>query len=207
VLGDIVERNKVRNSRALRLLVRKLADSVMQPTTLKRLEHIIKSTGDSISLSVLKDYLGYMEDAYLTFSVPNLISPITEQQTIVKRYFTDNGILNNFLVNGETKLLENIVAVHLNKHYHNTEDELRLFYYNKGVEVDFCIPEEGLAIQVSYNIDDMVTYEREVGGLMKFLKAFKQYRGLLITWDTERQIIEDGITIDVVPVWKWLLSH
>ena len=207
VLGDIVERNKVRNSRALRLLVRKLADSVMQPTTLKRLEHIIKSTGDGISLSVLKDYLGYMEDAYLTFSVPNLVSPITEQQTIVKRYFADNGILNNFLVNGETKLLENIVAVHLNKQYHNTEDELRLFYYNKGVEVDFCIPEEELAIQVSYNIDEIVTYEREVGGLIKFLKIFKQYRGMLITWDTERQITEDGITIDVVPVWKWLLSN
>ena len=67
VLGDIVERNKVRNPRVLRLLVRKLADSVMQPTTLKRLEHIIKSTGDNISPSVLKDYLGYMEDAYLTF--------------------------------------------------------------------------------------------------------------------------------------------
>ena len=43
LMGDIVERNKVRNPRVLRLLARKLADSVMQPTTLKRLEHIIKS--------------------------------------------------------------------------------------------------------------------------------------------------------------------
>ena len=206
LLGDIVERNKIRNPRVLRLLARKLAESVMQPTTLKRLENIIKSTGDSISQTVLKDYLGYMEDAYLIFSIPNLTSPLTEQQTIMKRYFADNGILNNFFINGETKLLENLVAIQLNKLYHNTEDETRLFYYNKGVEVDFCIPEIELAIQVSYKIDDIDTYEREVGGLIKFLKAFKNYHGIIITWDTERQITEDGISIEVVPVWKWLLD-
>lgn len=206
VLGDIVERNKIRNPRVLRLLARKLAESVMQPTTLKRLENIIKSAGDSISQTVLKDYLGYMEDAYLIFSIPNLTSPLTEQQTIMKRYFADNGILNNFFINGETKLLENIVAIQLNKLYHNTEDETRLFYYNKNVEVDFCIPEIELAIQVSYKTYNIETYDREVGGLIKFLKAYKQYRGIIITWDTERQITEDGITIEVVPVWKWLLN-
>ena len=64
--------------------------------------------------------------------------------------------------------------------------------------------EVNLAIQVSYSIDDSATYEREVGGMVKFLKAYKQYRGIIVAWDTERQITEDGITIDVVPVWKWL---
>lgn len=206
LIGDIVERNNIRNPRVFRLLARKLAESVMQPTTLKRLEHIIKTTGDSISTPVLKDYLDYMEDAYLTFSVPNLVSPLTDQQTIVKRYFADNGILGLFYTGGETKLLENIVAVHLNKQYHNTPDELRLFYYSKGTEVDFCIPETNTAIQVSYSIADDSTYEREVGGLMKFLKAFKQYHGLIITWDTERQITENGISIEVLPIWKWLLK-
>lgn len=204
LMGDIVERNKIRNPRIFRLLARKLADSVMQPTTLKRLEHIIKSTGDSISPTVLKDYLDYMEDAYLIFSIPNLVSPLTEQQTIVKRYFVDNGILNLFLTSGETKLLENIVAIHLNKRYHNTPEELRLFYYHKGVEIDFCIPEVKKAIQVSYSINEFDTYEREVGGLVKFLKVYREYQGVIVTWDTERQIVEDGITIEAIPVWKWL---
>lgn len=206
LMGDIVERNKIRNPRILRLIARKLAESVMHPTTLKRLENIIKATGDSISPAVLKDYLSYMEDAYLIISIPNLISPITEQQTIMKRYFADNGILSLFFIGGETKLLENIVAVHLNRQYPSTLDEQRIFYYNKGVEVDFCVPENNLAIQVSYSIDDSNTYEREVGGMAKFLKAYKQYRGMVVTWDTEQQITEDGITINVVPVWKWLLQ-
>ena len=205
LMGDIVERNRIRNPRIFRLMARKLAESIMQPTSQKRLEHIIKSTGESISPSVLKDYLDYMEDAYLTFSIPNLTSPLSEQQTIVKRYFADNGILNLFLMDGKTKLLENIVAIHLNKLFHNTAEELRLFYYNKGIEVDFCIPEEKMAIQVSHSIDDVNTYEREVGGLIKFLKTFKQYQGVIITWETERQLTENGISIEVVPIWKWLL--
>lgn len=205
LMGDIVERNRIRNPRIFRLLARKLADSVMQPSSLKRLEHIIKSTGNSISPTILKDYLDYMEDAYLIFSVPNLTSPITEQQTIVKRYFADNGILNLFFTGGETKLLENIVAIHLNKLYRNTAEETRLFYYNKGVEIDFCIPEADTAIQVSYSIDDLTTYEREVGGLVKFLKTFRQYHGLVITWDTEQLVTADGISIQVIPVWKWLI--
>ena len=108
---------------------------------------------------------------------------------------------------GETKLLENIVAIQLNRHYHNTPDELRLFYYNKGVEIDFCIPEVNRAIQVSYSLDDLDTYKREVGGLVKFLKTYKQYQGMIVTWDTEQQIVEDGITIQAIPIWKWLVMN
>ena len=103
--------------------------------------------------------------------------------------------------------LENLVAVHLNRLYRNTKEELRLFYYNKGVEVDFCVPESKLAIQATYKMDDADTYDREVGGLIKFLKTFKDYRGMIVSWDTEKSIQEDGIMIEVVPIWKWLLRH
>lgn len=207
LIGDIVERNKIRNTRVFRFLAKKLADSVMQPSSLSRLQHMIKSTGDSISLSVLKDYLEYMQDAYLFFSVPNLASPLTEQSTIKKRYIADNGILNLFLYQGETKLLENIVAVELNRKYRNTEEETLLYYYNRNIEIDFCIPTEKTAIQVAYNINDETTYEREIGGLAKFLNAFPKYKGIVITRDYEKDIVVDRKEIQIIPVWKWLLME
>ena len=41
------------------------------------------------------------------------------------------------------------------------------FFYNQNVEVDFYIPEEELAIQVSYSIDKSdVTLNREVDALL-----------------------------------------
>ncbi len=206
LVGDIVERNNIRNARVFRLLCKKLADSVMQPSTLTRLTHIIKSTGDTISLPILKDYLNYIQDAYLFFYVQNFASSITEQSTVKKRYMADNGLLNLFLFQGETKLLENVVAIELNRRYRNTEEETRLYYYSKNTEIDFCIPSERLAIQVSYNLNEESTYEREVGGLVRFLKAFPDYRGCIITRDEERTIVIEGRDIDVVPVWKWLLT-
>lgn len=63
-----------------------------------------------------------------------------------------------------------------------------------------------LAIQVSYNLNDEATYKREVGALIKFLKAFPGYHGYIITRDYETQIKADGHTIEVVPIWKWLLQ-
>ncbi len=205
LVGDIVERNNIRNARVFRLLCKKLADSVMQPTSQTRLQNIVKSTGDSVSLPVLKDYLSFMQDAYLFFSIPNLATSFTEQATMVKRYMADNGLLNLFLYQGETKLLENIVAIQLNRLYRNTEEETLLYYYSKNVEIDFCVPTVRTAIQVAYDLIDDDTYEREVGGLLKFLSAFPEYSGIIITRDDERTINAEGRVIEVVPVWKWLL--
>lgn len=93
----------------------------------------------------------------------------------------DNVLLNLFLLNGQTKLLENIVAIELNRRYRNTQEETLLYYYNKNVEIDFCVPSEKLAIQVSYSLTDSNTYEREVGALDSFLKKNPDYSAMIVT--------------------------
>ena len=204
LLGDIVARHGIRNTRSIRLLAKKMADSVMQPTALSRLQHVVKSTGERIGLATVKDYLEYFEDSYLTFSVPNFVSPVTDQETIKKRYYTDNGLLSIFLFNGETKLLENLCALHLVKKYSNT-DEPHLFYYNRNIEVDFYVPEAGLALQASYDINDDETHKREISALVSLNRAFPLQRAVIVTRDHEEQITEDGLLIEVIPIWKWLL--
>lgn len=207
LLGDIVIRNNIRNTRVFRFLAKKLACSVMQPLSLSRIQHMIRSTGDNISLPVLKDYIEYMRDAYLLFNIPNLANSLAEQNSIQKRYIADNGILNLFLYKGETSLLENLVAVELNRRYRNTQEDTRLYYYNRNVEVDFCIPQEQTAIQVSYNMDDAATQDREIGALKKYLQVFPDYSGIVITRDSEGEITISGDkTIKVMPIWKWLLD-
>ena len=203
LLGDIIARNEIRNSGAIRLLAKKLAESVMQPTTQTRLLNIVKSSGSGISRNTLADYLTYMNDVYLTFNIPNFTDSVAERMSSCKRYFYDNGLLSNFLINAETKLLENIVAVNLIERYGKEED--RVFFYNKGIEVDFYIPDEEMAIQVSYSIDDPITREREVRALYKMSEVFGIKKAFVITWDEERTISENELGIEVVPVWKWLL--
>ncbi|MBR6589483.1 MAG: ATP-binding protein [Bacteroidaceae bacterium] len=205
LLGDIVARHAIRGDRSIRLLARKVAENVMQPTSLSRFIHIIKSSGESISMPTLKDYLQYMEDNYLSFSLLNYASPISEQETIKKRYYMDNGLLNNFLFRGETKLLENLCAIHLLKKYSNA-DELQLFFYNRNIEVDFYIPDEKLAIQASFDMSETETWEREISALVALHKVFPLQRAQIVTRDTELQTEHAGLSIEVIPIWKWLLD-
>jgi predicted AAA+ superfamily ATPase len=201
LLSDIIARNSIRNDHAIRILVKKLAESVLQPTAAMRLKNIIESTGLSISRNTLTDYLKYLEDSYLVFSISNYTDKLSEKETIKKRYFWDNGLLNNFLFDPNAKLLENIVAIHLKKIYGEN-----LFYYNRTVEVDFFIPNENRAIQVSYSIAEEQTKEREIKALLKLAEVYSVKHLEIITYDYEASIVQNGITIKVLPIWKWLLK-
>lgn len=77
-----------------------------------------------------------------------------------------------------------------------------MYYLNADKEIDFIVPDEKLAIQVSYSIKEESTYNREVQPLVKYAKAHEEWKCLLITYDEEST--KEGIP--VVPVWKWLLK-
>ena len=205
VLGDIIARNEIRSTGVIRLLTKKLAESVMQPMTLMRLTNILKSTGEKVSRNTVSDYLGYMNEAFMTFRLSNYTDSFSERVTNCKHYFCDNGLLNNYLIDPQSKLLENLVAITLMKRY-GGQDEDNLYYYQKGIEVDFYVPAENIGIQVSYSLHDYGTRERETGALVKMNKSFNLHRMMIITMDEEETINIDNTVIDVLPVWKWLLG-
>jgi hypothetical protein len=201
LLGDVISRNDIRNENAIRVIVKKLAESVMQPSSLARIKNVVDSTGTTVSRNTLVDYLQLLSDAYLIFGISNYSDKLSDKETYKKRYFFDNGLLNNFLFEPETKLLENIVAVHLKQKY--GED---IYFYNKNIEVDFFIPKDHRAIQASYRIANDATKQREVKALMKLSEIHDLTTLEIITWDEEAIIQENGTTIQVLPVWKWLLK-
>src|SRR5690606_9632759 len=125
-------------------------------------------------------------------------------ETKPKYYFIDNGLLNLFLIDGNTSLLENLVAGTLLRKF-GREDAV--FFYNKKIEVDFYIPETATAIQVCYDLDsDPDTFDREVNALLKLPNVLECNQLLIITRDTERTLEIKNKTIEVIPVWKWLLQ-
>jgi len=130
---------------------------------------------------------------------------LVEKETYPKYYFTDNGILNLFLLDGNTALSENLVAITLLRKF-GREDAV--FFYNQNIEVDFYIPEIKTAIQVCYNLDNADgTFDREVGALLKIPKVLPCEKLLIITYEEEKTLQIDEKTIKIVPVWKWLLEN
>ena len=206
-LGDICTRNKISNPNLLRLLIKKIAEGVKQPVSYTRLAKVLSSVGGKITVPTASSYISYCEDAWLLLRVHNIASSFSEKETNCKYYFVDNGILSILLVDPVTTLLENLVALQLFRIYGHDPDNERVYFYNSNVEVDFYIPDDELAIQVSYSIsNDQDTWEREVGALQKLPKAKPCKRRIIITYD-EQQIIEDEYgKIEVIPCWKWLLG-
>jgi predicted AAA+ superfamily ATPase len=201
-LGDICARNNIRNSKVMGLLIKKLAESVKQPTSYNRLQNIIKSTGQSVTVNTVIDYLSFAVDSWLILPIENGYAKIGERESVKKYYFIDNGILNLFLVDSETFLLENFVAVTLCKKYGREN----VVYLKGDKEIDFYIDETNTAIQVSYSIKDDSTRNREVDALYRYAQTNKDVKPMIITWEEKENLVVDGVSIEVVPVLDWILS-
>jgi len=198
-LGDLITRYQIRNPFALQVLMRKLAESVKQPTSFNRLAHVVSSSGKKISTDTVIDYLDYLRESWLIFSIENVSAKLADKIANKKYYFTDNGILNLFLFDPLTSLLENQVAIQLRRLFGE-----EVYYYHRNIEVDFYVPAQLLAVQVSYSIQDAPTRTREIHALRNFSKQMEVTTMLIITKDEEETIHEDDLTIEVLPVWKWL---
>lgn len=198
--NDLVVRHKIKNEDALHICLRRLAESVKQPCSLNRLSNLVKSTGISCSTSTVLEYVRYMQEACMIFSIDNFASKSAEKETVKKHYFVDNGLLHLFLNDPETSLLENLCAITLYKRYNSG-----LYFYNRNMEVDFYVPDESLAVQVSFSIKDD-TRNREVSALVALNGICPLKRAMIITYDEEDVLENDGLAIEVVPVWKWLLN-
>jgi uncharacterized protein len=198
--GDLIARYKVSNVVTLKLMVKKLAESVNNETSVNRIKNLIKSTGVSIGSNTLFDYLNYLESSFLIASITNFHSKFTEKETNKKYYFLDNGILGLFLTDQPTKLLENQIYIELRRRGDNP------FFLKRKTEVDFYIPEKGMLIQVSYSINNPETAGREVKGLRAAMKEFGITISWIITYDETKEIeVQEGI-INVIPAWQWLLT-
>ena len=201
-LGDICQRHRIGNDRVLNIMIKKLAESVRHPLSFNRLRNSVVATGAQISVPTTIDYVGFAEDSWLLLPMSNEVAKFSDKESIKKYYFIDNGILNLFLVRQEPALLENLVAIQLCRVY----GKENVTYLNKEKEIDFIVHEERLAIQVSYSLKEKGTFDRETEPLVSFVQKNPEWTPLIITYDEEETIEQNGVTIPAVPVWKWLLQ-
>jgi predicted AAA+ superfamily ATPase len=157
------------NTFALRILFKKLAESIKQPLSFTQIANIVSSTGAKVGTQTIINYTEYAKDAWLINPIQNIAGKLVDKETAPKYYYTDNGILNLFLLNGKISLLENLVDTNLLRKYGRND---AVYFYNQGIEVDFYIPNTYTAIQVCYNLDNSDgTLDREVKALVKITEV------------------------------------
>lgn len=204
-LSDIAVRNKVSNVFPLRILLKKIAESIGQSVSYSRLTNIVTSCGVKIAKNTCINYVQYAIDSCLIVSVKNIVGKLKDREGKQKFFFVDNGIVELLNTDPTADQLENLVAIELRRRY---GDDDAVFFYQRDVEVDFYIPETQTAIQVSVRLDsDPKTMQREVSAFEKMNKELPIKRRMIITLDEERTIETDTASIELIPIWKWLLME
>lgn len=113
-------------------------------------------------------------------------------------------MLNIFLTNSETALMENICAITLYRESVENENN-KFYFYNKEVELDFYIPSMGKGIQACYSLKNVDTLDREVKALTTFHRLYGLKEAEIVTYSEEKTIETPNLTIKVTPLSKWLL--
>ena len=211
---DIVGRHRVRATRGLEDLVLWLLSNAGAEYSLNTLA---KLTGCRSAHTVRK-YLGYLEEAFLVFSVPCFSWKVREQiATNKKIYAVDTGLATaaGFRFSANTgRLYENLAAIACRRRQLRGECELYFWKNAQGGEVDFVLKtgrEVTALIQVCANAGEPGTREREMRALLKASRELRCDKLLLLTEAEEgAEVFEwHGLSgkITLLPLWRWLAEN
>ncbi|MFQ5620258.1 MAG: ATP-binding protein [Candidatus Nanoarchaeia archaeon] len=196
LLRDIVTSQNIRETAKLRELAIYSMTNISSILSYNKMSKALK-----INIHTLKEYLSFMENAYLIFQLRFFSYSLKESimlQKPRKIFSIDTGLRNeaSFKFSKDTgKLAENLVFIEMKRR--NSE----IYYWQGKNEVDFIVKNKDdtlTAINVVYGEIN----EREIKGLLEFKKKFKNAELMVLTKDTEKK--EEGIKF--IPIWKWLLA-
>jgi predicted AAA+ superfamily ATPase len=213
IYKDIVSRFRPRAPGSIETIARCL---LSQPGGEYAFHALTKATGCR-SPHTLKKHIGWIEEAFVIFTVPRFsFKPRKQESSNKKAYAVDAGFVDAFgaaLSPNWGRLFENLVAIELFRQ--QQRGEIRFFFWKDphGIEADFVV-QKGLAIrqviQVSLDTTDQKTRRREIRGLCKASRELACRDLLLLTEKEEGQTEEtwEGATYPVrtMPVWKWLME-
>ncbi|MBQ9603495.1 MAG: ATP-binding protein [Paludibacteraceae bacterium] len=209
---DICKRYKVRYPASLRQVADTVIDNFCQEIKFEE----IREKYAIRSVQTVKNYVSYLNTAYLARVLHKYSFKSVERQTNLKEYIIDNA----FLSNRENTLqpenlgwrLENVIAIELLRRQKYADEQLYYLRESNRYEVDFVRTQASKVlelVQVTYDFNNPTTklFNREIGGLVKASKKTHCDHLTLIVMYGETGIIEhDGKKIRVVNAADWLLG-
>ena len=213
IYKDIVKRCRVRNPASIEDLAMFLLSNICTEYSLTTLSKVTSVQ----SVHTVRKYLGYLEEAFLFFSIPRFSYKAREQITANRKiYCIDNGFPDAKAPRHSEntgRLFENLVAIDLR--YHELTGAIRVSFW-KNVsqeEVDFVIQRGKdivALIQVCSDPTDPRTLEREKRALLKAGRDLSCKSLIMLTGRDESTLEAEwfGIqgTIQLIPLWKWFTS-
>ncbi len=204
ITRDIISRYKVKFINDLK----EVAVYAISNFASKMSYHKIRNIFEMKSVHTVKNYVNYLEDAYLLFQVNAFSFKLKQQFKLPKKlYCIDTGIINAIVPKNTVdkgRIMENVVYIELKRRGKEV-----YFYSQAGYEVDFLIREERVVkqlMQVCYSLEDEDTKKRELKALLKASEELNCGDLTIISHDTETEIRMNKKKIKIISLWRWLLQ-
>lgn len=207
IFRDLIERYDITQTAILKYFCKRVIGNSSKEFSVNKIYNEIKSQGYKISKDTIYEFQNYVESIYLAFFIPKYSRSIVKQEFSKKKvYSIDNGLaasVDAFFIKNKGTALENLVFLELIK------SGKKILYYSNNFECDFLLVENEKvceAIQVCFDINDIDTKNREEKGLINVCREFQLKRGLILTIYDEQKYTVNGITIEIMPVYKYILK-
>ena len=210
VLRDVIERHSVSNPLPLRHMQRHLLGNPAGLFSVQKFYASLRSQGLAVGKDTLHAYLGFLEDAFLIRTVS--LHTASERQRMVnprKVYPVDPGLIPIYERSGRPNLghaLETVVLLELERRGY----EVAYIRTSQGYEVDFLASAPDLPpllVQVSADVHEPDTYEREVRALVAAAEEHPRAQALLLTLESTPP--QPGLPAPLEWRWAgdWLLTE
>jgi hypothetical protein len=202
IARDITVRYNLRNPKLVKELALYLLSNVGKEFSFQRLKKIynLGSVNTVISL------VGYYEDSYLLFTVPQFDFSLRNRLVNAKKvYAIDTGLIranSASLSQDKGRMLENIVFIHLKRLGRE------VFYFKKNNECDFIARDENKKLslyQVCFDLNED-NKDREINGMLAAMEYTKLKTGTILTLNQSDELEFEKNKIGVMPVWQWLIE-
>ncbi|ERI04113.1 hypothetical protein HMPREF9069_01684 [Atopobium sp. oral taxon 810 str. F0209] len=217
-INDIIERNSVRNNRALDELLNVMASTIGSLTNPNKLSDTFHSvTRSTIDPETVSSYIDYFDDAFLLERAQRY--DIKGRRYIgapYKYYFSDLGLRNarlGFRQFEETHLMENAIYNELRARGYSvdignmtvSERDKHGKSVRKQLEVDFVCNNgsERIYIQSAYDLPDSEKLAQEQRSLLKTGDSFRKV--IVVGKPIERHYTDEGILL--LSVYDFMLDE
>jgi len=202
---DLAERYTITNTVALKFFLKRLIASATKQISINKIYNELKSSGIKIGKNTLYDFLDYVQNIYLALTLQRYDTSLINSELGEKKIYSIDIGLNNAtefkFSDNSGKALENAVFLELRRQH------VEMYYYRSSKsECDFLISTNGKitnALQVTYDMSDADTKARELKGLIEACQNFNLIDATIVTYDSEDEMEQDGVTINVIPFYKW----
>lgn len=202
---DLAERYNITNTVALKFFLKRIISSSTKQISINKIFNELKSSGIKIGKNTLYEFLEYVQNIYLALTLQKYDNSLINKELGEKKIYSIDIGLNNateFRFSDDIgKSLENAIFLELKR------KEFDIYYYRTSKsECDFLVFDKNTisdVIQVTFDMSDENTKNREIKGLIEACKNFNLKSGTIITFDSEDELIENGIKIKIIPFYKW----